>query len=76
MEPKSSLPCSQEPAIGAYPESDESSPHHPISPRHILIVFPSMPTSSAWSLFFRFCDQRVFTTLHQSFVLFNVAFSV
>jgi hypothetical protein len=25
-----SLPCSQEPSIGPYPEPDESSPYHPI----------------------------------------------
>jgi hypothetical protein len=30
MAPEVSLPCSQEPAIGAYPEPDESSPYHPI----------------------------------------------
>jgi hypothetical protein len=32
MEPESSLPCSQEPATGPYPEPDASSPH-------ILILF-------------------------------------
>jgi hypothetical protein len=30
MEPESSLPCSQEPAIGPYSEPDEFSPHSPI----------------------------------------------
>jgi len=29
MEPKVSLSCSQEPAIGPYPESDVPSPHLP-----------------------------------------------
>jgi hypothetical protein len=30
MEPEGSLPHSQEPSTGPYPESDESSPYHPI----------------------------------------------
>jgi hypothetical protein len=29
MEPEDSLLCSQEPAIGSYPESDELTPYHP-----------------------------------------------
>jgi hypothetical protein len=29
MEPKGSLPCSQEPAAGPYPEPDEPNPHIP-----------------------------------------------
>jgi hypothetical protein len=29
MDPEGSLPCSQEPATGLYPELDESSPHTP-----------------------------------------------
>jgi hypothetical protein len=36
MEPEGSLPCSQKPAIGPYPETNESNPHSPI-------LFPDDP---------------------------------
>jgi hypothetical protein len=30
MEPEGSLPCSQEPSTGHYPEPDQFNPSHPI----------------------------------------------
>jgi hypothetical protein len=33
MEHEGSLPCSQEPSTGPYPEPDQSNPYHPISLR-------------------------------------------
>jgi hypothetical protein len=40
MEPEGSLPCSQQPATGPYPESDKSNLHppKPISMKYILIL--------------------------------------
>jgi hypothetical protein len=59
MEHEGSLPCSQEPSIGPYPEPDQSNPYHPIlsSKIHFNIVHPPtwvlhvLPISSSltWS---------------------------
>jgi hypothetical protein len=44
MEPEGSLLCSQEPSTGPYPETDQSSPYHPIPShlRSILILFTNL----------------------------------
>jgi hypothetical protein len=45
LEPDGSLPCSQEPSTGLYPEPDKYSPYHPISLRYILILSINLCTS-------------------------------
>jgi hypothetical protein len=47
MEPEGSLPCSQEPSSGLYPEEDQSNPYHPIDLSKIHINIVHSPTS--WS---------------------------
>jgi hypothetical protein len=50
MEPESSLPCSQGPAPGPYPQPYESSQHPPtlFLLRSILILLPSTSRFSRW----------------------------
>jgi hypothetical protein len=50
MEPEVSIPCSQEPSTGPYPELYQSNPLHPISKTHFNIVNPPTSWSSQWSL--------------------------
>jgi hypothetical protein len=48
MEHEGSLPDSQEPATGPYPESHKSSPQPPKGPFNIIL--PSTPRSTEWYL--------------------------
>jgi hypothetical protein len=53
MEPDGSLPSSQEPSTGPYPEPDQFNPYHPIlSMIHFNSVHPPTSWSSYWSLSF------------------------
>jgi hypothetical protein len=48
MEPKGSLPHSQQPSTGPYPEPDESTPPHSIYLRTILILSSRLRLSSGF----------------------------
>jgi len=65
MQPEGSLPCSQQPATGSYPEPDGSihnfSPHFPNI--HSNVIFPSAPRCSECSTTFRFPDQNFYAFL-------------
>jgi len=59
MEPKGSLPCSQEPASDLYPEM---CPVHNLPPNFLninYIILPSVCGSSKWSLLFRFPNWNI-----------------
>jgi hypothetical protein len=54
MEPEGSLPCSQEPSTGPYPQPYQSNPHHAILSLkiHFNIVHSRTSWFSQWSFFF------------------------
>jgi hypothetical protein len=67
MEPDGSLPCSQEPAIGPYPDPDVSIPHFPtLFPWDPFYIFPSTPVFPEWSFPFRFSNQNTICISHLS----------
>jgi hypothetical protein len=58
MEPEGSIPCSQEPSTGPYPEPDQSNPYHPNIVHHLRLGLPSglfpsdFPTNILYALLF------------------------
>jgi len=68
MEPEGSLPCSQQPATGLYPDPDENFQHLPtLFPQDPSnIIFPSVVRSSEWPLPFSYSDKNTVCTSHLS----------
>jgi hypothetical protein len=58
MKPESSIPCSQEPSTGPYPELHQSNPYHSIiSKINFNTVHPPTSWSTQWSRSFWFVHQ-------------------
>jgi len=68
MQPECSLPCSQGPATGPYPEPDESIHSFPcyFIVTQSNVTFPSMPLTSMWSPPFMFSDKNFVHIFHLS----------
>jgi hypothetical protein len=81
MEPKGSLPCSQEPSAGPYPEPDQSTPSHPLSLRSILILsthlclgLPSglLPSGFHTNILYAFLFSPIRATCHAHLIILDL----
>jgi hypothetical protein len=72
MEPEGSLPCSQGPFTGPYPEPDQSSPYHTIlSLRSILILLSHLRLDLPNGLFpYGFPTKILYAFLFAPFLLY------
>jgi hypothetical protein len=64
---RGSLLCPRQPATGPYPEPEESNQRHPTPfPSRSILIFPSIPRSSEWSLTTKFSNQSTVDISHLS----------
>jgi hypothetical protein len=81
MEPEGSLPCSQELSTGPYPESDRSSPNHPILSKihfniatHLRLGLPSglFPSGFPTNILYAFLLSPIRATFHVHLIFLDL----
>jgi hypothetical protein len=77
MGPEDSLPCSQQPSTGPYPEPNQSSPYHPISSKiHFNVFFTYVRLGLSSGLFpSGFLTNILYAFIFSPFVLHALSIS-